>query len=278
MKTLTGLAALSLFATHAMNSATPASTGYAPVNGLQLYYEIHGPANPGQPPLVLLHGGGDTIETSFGQILPVLARTRRVIAFEQQGFGHTADIADRPFTFEQSADDTAALLAHLHIDRADLLGFSNGGTIALQATIRHPRVVRKIVAVSTFFSRDGGAPAFWESMKHVRPEMMPPELRAAYLKVAPHPENFESFFYKCAHRMRDFRDIPDDTLRAITALALVVCGDADVVRPEHAVALSRLLPHARLAILPGTDHMAMMARTDWLVPMIVGFLDAAPAK
>ena len=261
-----------------MNSATPAATGYALVNGLQLYYELHGPASAGQPPLVLLHGGGDTIATSFGRILPVLARTRQVIAFEQQGFGHTADIADRPFTFEQSADDTAALLAHLHLDRADLVGFSNGGTIALQLAIRHPRVVRKIVAVSTFFSRDGGAPAFWESMKNARPEMMPPELRAAYLEVAPHPENFESFFYKCAHRMRDFQDVPDDAIRAIAAPTLVACGDADVVRPEHAVALSRLLPHARLAILPGTDHMTMMSRTEWLVPMITEFLDAPATK
>src|ERR1051326_8104001 len=139
------LAVLSLFVANTMNSAPPARTGYAPVNGLRLYYEIHGPANPTQPPLVLLHGGGDTIETSFGHVLPALARTRRVIAFEQQGFGHTADIAERPFGFEQSADDTAALLEYLHIERADLCGFSNGGTIALQVAIRHPQVVRKLV-------------------------------------------------------------------------------------------------------------------------------------
>src|SRR5438876_2436528 len=111
-------------------------SGYAPVNGLKIYYEIHGAANGGNPPLVLLHGGGDTIETSFGHVLPALARSRQVIAFEQQGYGHTADVAGRPFSFEQSADDTAALLAHLKVDRADLLGFSNGGTIALQVAIR----------------------------------------------------------------------------------------------------------------------------------------------
>lgn len=112
--------------------------GYAPVNGLELYYEIHGSAAPSVPPLILLHGGGDTIQTSFGHVLPGLARDRQVIAFEQQGYGHTADIADRPFTFEQSADDTAALLEHLQVPRADVLGFSAGGTIALQVALRHP--------------------------------------------------------------------------------------------------------------------------------------------
>src|SRR6266550_4588434 len=105
-----------------MHSSTLQRTGYAPVNGLRMYYEIHGPTNSAQPPLVLLHGGGDTIETSFGHLLPALAPSRRIIAFEQQGCGRTADIEDRPFSFEQSADDTAALLKHLEVERADLLG------------------------------------------------------------------------------------------------------------------------------------------------------------
>src|SRR5213078_4725876 len=111
MKAAVGAIALSLFLANVMTSAPSVQIGYAPVNGLRMYYEIHGPANPAQPPLVLLHGGGDTIQTSFGQMLPALARARRVIAVEQQGYGHTADV-DRPFSFEQSADDTAALLAY----------------------------------------------------------------------------------------------------------------------------------------------------------------------
>jgi len=278
MKAVPVILALSFLTAQTMNSATPAPTGYAPVNGLRLYYEIHGPADPAQPPLVLLHGGGDTIGTSFGRLLPVLARARRVIAFEQQGFGHTADIAGRPFGFEQSADDTAALLDYLHLDRADLCGFSNGGTIALQVAIRHPRVVRRLVAISTFFSHDGGSPAFWDSFANVQLQDMPKELRDAYVRVAPHPENLQSFFDKCVQRMRDFPDIPAETLRAIAAPTLVICGDADVVRPEHAVELTRLLPHAQLAILPGTGHMTLMTQTDLLGPMIGAFLDAAPAK
>lgn len=259
----------------AMNPSKPTvQTGYAPVNGLRIYFEIHGTANPARPPLVLLHGGGDTIKTSFGHILPELTRDRQIIAFEQQGYGHTADIADRPFSFEQSADDTAALLDHLHIEKADLFGFSNGGTIALQVAIRHPKVVRRLVVASALFKRDGAYPWLWEAMANAKLENMPKELQEEYLKVAPHPENLRMFHDKAAQRMRNFKDIPTGAIRGITAPALVVVGDADVVRPEHAVETFRLLPHARLAVLPGTDHMQVTIRTEWLVPMIGAFLDA----
>jgi pimeloyl-ACP methyl ester carboxylesterase len=124
-----------------MHSSTLQPTGYAPVNGLRMYYEIHGSTNPGQLPLVLLHGGGDTIETSFGHLLPALAPNRRIMCSSSRAAGRTADIEDRPFSFEQSADDTAALLKHLDIHRADLFGFSNSGTIALQVAIRYPQLV-----------------------------------------------------------------------------------------------------------------------------------------
>jgi pimeloyl-ACP methyl ester carboxylesterase len=252
--------------------------GYALVDGLRIYYEIHGTASPTHPPLVLLHGGGDTIETSFGHVLPEFARDRQVIAFEQQGYGHTADIADRPFSFEQSADDTAALLEYLHVDQADAFGFSNGGTIALLVAIRHPRMVRKLVIASGFFSREGGYPAFWNGFAQAQLQDMPKELRDAYLAVAPHPENLQMFFDKAVQRMRDFKDIPTDKIRGIRAPALVIVGDMDVVRPEHAVEEFRLLPHARLAMLPDTDHMTLMSRSEWLVPMVDDFLDAPMPK
>lgn len=256
----------------------PAQSGYAPINGLQIYFEIHGTAIPERPPLVLLHGGGDTIKTSFGHILPELARSRQIIAFEQQGYGHTADIADRPFSFEQSADDTAALLDYLHIEKADLFGFSNGGTIALQVAIRHPKVVRKLVLASALYKRDGAYPWLWEAMAKARLENMPKELQEEYLKVAPHPENLRMFHDKAAQRVRDFKDIQADAIRDITAAALVIVGDADVIRPEHAVEMFRALPKAQLSVLPGTDHMKVTARTEWLVPMISAFLDAPAAK
>ncbi|WP_420843082.1 alpha/beta fold hydrolase [Geothrix terrae] len=253
-------------------------TGFAPVNGLQIYFEIHGVASPTQPPLVLLHGGGDTIQTSFGQILPALASGRQVIAFEQQGYGHTADIADRPFSFEQSADDAAALLEYLHIERADLFGYSNGGTIALQMAIRHPKAIRKLVVASALVKHDGAYPWLWDAMANAKVENMPQVLQKEYLKVAPQPENLRMMHDKAVQRMRHFKDIPADALRSITAPTLVVIGDADVIRPEHAVETFRLLPHAQLAVLPGTDHMQVTTRTRWLASMIGGFLDARAIK
>jgi pimeloyl-ACP methyl ester carboxylesterase len=227
---------------------------------------------------VLLHGGGDTINTSFGHILPLLARDRLVVAFEQQGFGHTADIADRPFSFEQSADDTAALLEYLRITQADLLGFSNGGTIALQVAIRHPLIVHRLVLATAFFKREGGYPWLWEGFSHARLESMPKKLQDAYLAVAPHPENLPRFFDKCVQRMREFKDIPAESIQGITAPTLVLVGDSDVMRPEHAVETFRLLPHAQLAVLPGTGHMALMSRTELLGPMIESFLNAPATK
>jgi pimeloyl-ACP methyl ester carboxylesterase len=249
-------------------------SGLAPVNGLQMYYEIHGAPDPAHPPLVLLHGGGDTIKTSFGHVLPLLARDRQIVAVEQQGYGHTADVAGRPFTFEGSADDTAALLETLQVGQADLFGFSNGGTIALQVAIRHPRVVRKLVVASGFFRRSGGAPQFWDIFDDPKLESMPKELRDAYLEVAPNPKDLQALFDKSVERMRNFKDIPDDAIRGIAAPTLLMAGDADVVRPEHAVELFRLLPHAQVALLPGTDHMTLMTRAEWIVPMVNAFLDS----
>src|SRR4030095_16674112 len=245
-----------------------------PVNGLRMYYQVHGPTNSAQPPLVLLHGGGDTIETSFGHLLSALAHSRQIIAFEQQGCGRTADIEDRPFTFVEYADYTAALRKHLEIERADLLGFSNGGTIALQVAIRYPQLVRRFIVITALMKRAWADPQFWESMKTPQLEAMPSELREAYLKVAPHPENLESFFYKARNRMRGYKDVPDEAIRSINAPTLVVSSDRDVMRPEGAVELFRLLPHAQLAILPGTQHMAIPSQASVLVPMIERFLDS----
>ncbi len=251
---------------------TPAfESGYASVNGLKMYYEIHGSDAKGQPPLVLLYGGDPTIGTSFGKVLPALAKDRRVIAFEQQGHGHTADI-DRPFTFEQSAEDTVALLQYLNVKQADFYGYSNGGHIALVIAMKHPELVRKLVIQSAMFSRDGSDPAFWESFKHAKLEDMPLELREAYLKTAPHPEELPLFFAKSVKRMLEFKGWTPEEIRSINAPTLVIIGDRDIVRPEHAVSMYRLLPNSELAILPDTNHMKIVERSDWLVPMIETFL------
>ena len=250
-------------------AADTVKSGYAPVNGLNMYYEIRGAGRP----LVLLHGGGSTIDTSFGGVVDDFAKTRQVIAFDQQGHGRTADV-DRPFNFEQSADDTAALLRYLGVERADFYGYSNGGSIALQVAIRHPGLVRKIVAAAVMINHDGANPEFWESMKQAKLEKMPAELHEAYLKVAPYPEQLQTFFDKSVRRMLEFKDWRPEEIRSIQAPTMVLIGDADIVRPEHVVEMFRLLPHARLAVLPLTDHMTLLKRTDWLVSMIEMFLDA----
>jgi pimeloyl-ACP methyl ester carboxylesterase len=254
----------------------PAIADYAKVNGLNLYYEIHGKADDENPPLVLLHGGGSTIETSFGRVLPLFAKTRRVIAFDQQGHGRTADIAGRPFSFEQSADDAAELLKQLGVTRADFFGYSNGGSIALQIAIRHPKLARRIVVAAAMYKHDGLYEWLWDGLRHASLDSMPKELREEYLRVAPHPENLQSFHDKSVQRMLTFKDWPADSLRSIAAPALIMIGDDDVTRPEHAVEMYRLIPHSQLAVLPGTNHMTFLERADWQVSMIEAFLNAAP--
>jgi pimeloyl-ACP methyl ester carboxylesterase len=229
-----------------MNAQEMQTGHYAMVNGLKLYYEIHGNGFP----LVLLHGGGSTIESTYGRILPDLAKKHKVIAIELQAHGHTQDI-DRPLSFEQDADDVAALLSQLHIEKADIMGFSNGGTTSLQIAIRHPKLVHKLVLASTVYKREGMMPGFFEGMQHVTIEQMPLPLKEAYLKVNNSPKGLQAMFDRDATRMRNFKDIPDTAIEAIQAPALVINGDADVVRAEHALELAHKLPHAKLAILPG---------------------------
>lgn len=241
------------------------------VNGINIHYEILGPEDA-TPPLVLLHGGDPTIETSFGPILPELAKQRRVIGFDQAGHGRTEDRPDQPFSFEQTADDAAALLEQLGIDHADFYGYSNGGTIALQIAIRYPKIVRKIIVQSASFSRDGMYPWFWDSMQNAKITDMPKQYQDIYQRLSPHPDQLQSYFEKSVKRMIDFKDIPVDSLKRIEAPALIMVGDHDVVKPEHAVEMYRLIPNAQLAILPNTDHMKMVERSAWELPLIESFL------
>jgi pimeloyl-ACP methyl ester carboxylesterase len=223
-------------------------SGHAPVNGIRMYYEVHG--RQAGVPLVLLHGGGSTIEVTFGRVLPVLARRRWVIAVEEQGHGRTTD-REAPVAFETSADDVAALLRHLKIAQADLLGFSNGASVALQVAVRHPGLVRKLVFASSMTRRDGARPEFWDFMARAEFANMPQRLKDAFLRVNPDERALRRMHDKDAARMRSFRDVPDDVVRSVRAPTLIVVGDRDVVRAEHAAELARLIPGARLLILPG---------------------------
>ena len=161
---------------------TAREDGHAPVNGINMYYEVHGRRDG--VPLVLLHGGGSTIEVTFSRVLPVFAGSRRVIAVEEQGHGRTTD-RDAPVTFESSADDVAALLRHLKVDKADIFGFSNGASVALQVAIRHPQLVRKLVFASSMTKKDGAHPQLWEFMKQADFSNMPQPLKDAFLRVNP---------------------------------------------------------------------------------------------
>jgi pimeloyl-ACP methyl ester carboxylesterase len=227
-------------------SASPDS-GHVLVNGLRMYYERHGATGT---PLVLIHGGGSTIGTTFGRLLPLLAGTHQVIGVEVQAHGHTPDV-DRPFTFEQDADDVAALLDSLHVAQADVFGFSNGGTTALQVAIRHPTHVRRLVVASANYSRAGMQEGFWDMMAKGTFADMPQFYKDEYLEITPSDAGLHAMYERDSQRMLAFRDIPDATLRAIEAPALVTVGDRDVVTVEHALALSRLLPNGRLCVLPG---------------------------
>lgn len=222
--------------------------GYAPVNGIRMYYEVHGDA--GGVPLVLLHGGGSTIESTFGRILPYFADTRRVIVLEEQGHGRTSD-RDAPVRFESSADDVAALLRHLKVEQADLFGFSNGASVALQVAIRHPRLVRKLVFASSMTKRDGAHPEFWQFMEKADFSNMPQPLKDDFLRVNPDERQLRTMHDKDAERMRNFEDVPDEQVQSVRVPTLIVLGDRDVVKPEHAVELTHLISGARLLILPG---------------------------
>ncbi len=244
---------------------------YATVNGLKLYYEIHGSGMP----LVLIHGGGSTIQSTFGRILPELAKSHQVIAVELQAHGRTAD-RDRPLSFEQDADDVAALLKELRIEKADVFGFSNGGTTALRIAIRHPELVNKLVLASTTYKRDGMQAGFFEGMQQVSLEHMPQPLKEAYLKVTPDPKGLQAMFDRDVARMLSFEDIPDADIRGIQAPALVINGDAEVIRAEHALELARTLPKARLAILPSShgDYIGEICAADTkLTSLVVAMIE-----
>ena len=223
-------------------------SGHLPINGLDMYYELHGQA--AGTPLVLLHGGGSSIDVTYGRILPFIARQRRVIALDEQGHGRTTDRAG-PLRFTSSADDVASLLQQLEVGRADVMGFSNGASVALQVALRHPSRVRKLVFASSFTKRSGAMQQFWQFMAQASFADMPQPLKDAFLKVNPDPQRLRAMHDKDLERMQHFVETADAEVRSLQAPTLILCGDRDVCTPEHALELARLVPDARLMILPG---------------------------
>jgi pimeloyl-ACP methyl ester carboxylesterase len=259
---------------------------YAPVNGLSLYYQVHG-SGPGTP-LILLHGGVGLIEM-FGELLPALAQGRPVIAADLQAHGRTADI-DRPLSLERMAGDVAALVHHLDLGRVDVMGYSMGGGVALQTAIRYPDLVRKLVLVSFPYRRDGWYPEILAGMEQMGPEAAEPmkqtPMYQSYASVAPRPEDWPVLLTKMGQMLKQEYDYSDG-VAALAAPTLIVVGDADAVRPAHAVQFFERLgggmadggwdhsgmSKSRLAILPGLTHYEIFS-SPVLAATVTPYLDA----
>ncbi|MPZ83687.1 MAG: alpha/beta fold hydrolase [Actinophytocola sp.] len=257
---------------------------YADVNGLHMYYEVHG-KDRGQPPLVLLHGAFSATGTSWGELIRQLSKNRTVISVEQQGHGHTADI-DRPLRIGLMAQDTVDLLDEIGVAKADFYGYSMGAGIALTIGVEHPEKVRKLVLQSVAFNNDGYHPGHLEMMRQIQPEMLyGSTFHQEYLEIAPNPEDFDALVGKVKDMVNHTPAVAPAAIRAMTAPVLTVMGDSDIFRPEHAVELFRLtgggvngditgLPNSQLAVLPGTSHITSVQQARLLLTLVPAFLDA----
>lgn len=264
------------------NASSAPQSGYAPVNGLQMYYEIHG---SGHTPLLLLHGGLFDIDLQFGELLPSLAATRQVIAADFQGHGRTNDI-DRPLTCADLASDVVGLLQHLDVSQADVFGFSVGGGVALHLAIRHPEVIRKLIVSSVSFHPDGDRPENAEAVGTMTVDMIADTpMEQNYRAKSPHPDRLQDLLDKLSTFDHGFSGWSDDDIRGISAPTLITVGDCDAVQLEHTVRFLQLrggdvngdfvgVPASQLAVFPGTTHFFGLARTDLVRDVVLTFLGA----
>ncbi len=266
-----------------MTTNTSNSAGkYASVNGVDLYYEMHGTGTP----LILLHGGFGTLET-FNAVAPTLALNHQVIGVDLYGHGRTA-LTSRPLRFEHMADDISGLIQHLGLGKADVLGYSLGGAVALQTAIRHPEQVNKLVVISSPFKRTGWHPEMQTGMSSIAPEFFVGTLlHDVYMKSAPKPEDFSRFVTNMREAMSQNYDWTEQ-VSALKMPTLIIAGDSDGLPPSHAVAFFTLLggglkdagwngEHlipSQLAILPRTTHYDIVSRADLLLPVLAPFLSS----
>ena len=260
-------------------------TGYAPVNGLKMYYEVHGSGEP----VVLLHGAFMGISGDWEGWARELSKTRKVIAIEMQGHGRTGDI-NRDMTYENLSDDVAGLLDHLKIPNADIVGYSLGGGVAMMCAIRHPEKVRKVVSISAVMRRDGWVKEGLDALQKLTPELFKGSpLEIEYKKLSPTPDKFADLVNHIKAMASRPYDFGADRLKATKAPMFFIHGDADGVRLDHIAEMYRLKggelhgdmrphPESRLAILPDTTHVTLLNRMSVIVPMINDFLDAKPQK
>jgi pimeloyl-ACP methyl ester carboxylesterase len=245
---------------------------YAPVNGHDIYFAEQGSGDP----LVLLHGGLLTIDLTYGPALAELAKERRVIGIELQGHGHTADV-DREFTLADLASDVVGVLDHLGIERADVFGFSLGGLVTMELLTGHPQRVRRAVVASAHYREGGYRPEIHDPAQNSPLLPTPADFAAmiaAHAEVSPTPDRFEETARKTQRSLNPLPGWSDEQLRAITAPTLVVIGDRDFVRPQHAVDMHDLIPGSQLAVLP--DHLhQQVPSSELIVPIVTRFLSAS---
>jgi pimeloyl-ACP methyl ester carboxylesterase len=252
------------------------------VNGLQMYYEVHG---SGGTPLLLLHGGLFDIDQQFGELIPGLSADRRVIAADFQGHGRTGDV-DRPLTSADLASDVVGLLQHLGVAQADVFGFSVGGAVALHLAITHPQLVRKLIVSSCSFRPDGDRGGNSDAVAELTVDMIAgTPMEQAYREKSPHPEKLQTLLDKLGSYDKGFPGWSDADIAGIAAPTLITVGDCDAIRIEHAVEFLRLrggdvngdfagVPASQLAVFPGTTHFFGLARTALVLDVVRHFLDA----
>jgi pimeloyl-ACP methyl ester carboxylesterase len=261
---------------------TAPRSGYAPVNGLQMYYELHG---AGGVPLLLLHGGLFNIDLQFGELLPGLAATRQVIAADFQAHGRTGDI-DRPLGSANLASDVVGLLGHLGVAQVDVWGNSVGGAVALYLAIRHPALVRKLVVSSVSFHPDGDRPEGTEALEAMTVDMIAgTPMEQDYRAKSPNPDKLQDLLDKLGRYDKGVAGWADADIEGIAAPTLLTVGDCDAVRLDHMVRFLQLrggdvngdfsgVPASQLAVFPGTTHFFGLARTDLVLGAVLPFLDA----
>jgi len=272
----------------------PSRTGHLPINGLSLYHEVYGEIGGSATSPLLLVPGAFMATGSMSSWVSAFARDRPVIVFDQQGHGRTPD-TPRAMSYEQFADDAAALLRTLRVDRADVMGYSQGGGVALQLALRHPALVGKLVSLSATYRQDGWYPSVVEAVRGLTAAAFAGSpVEKAFREHTPDAAAFEAYIEKMKVLNADDQNISDEQMRSISAKTMVVVGDADGVRPEHAVAMFELrgggdevaaatgmlqeVPAARLVILPAMSHVGISGEAAVLAPMVTAFLDDVPPR
>ena len=257
----------------------PADSGYAPVNGSKVYYEVYGEGRP----IVLLHGAFFTIGMNWGQLIPELSKTRKVIAIELQGHGHTP-FSDRKLNFATLASDVEGVMNYLKIDSADVAGFSMGGSVAYQLAIQSPKRVRKLVIISSTYKSSGWLPVVTNGFKNMKPELFTNSpIKTAYDAVAPDKTKWTKFL----DQMIAFAGVPFDlgeaNIAKITAPVLLISGDNDGLDKIELIKTYQLLggavsadlgpmPKSQLAIVPSQGHVSLMMQTKTILDYLDGFL------